>query len=80
MSTGIFGTIGTNTKYRKNGVIKKLATTPLSKFEWIAGLVLYHALIGIISATVISIIAILVFDIKLILNPFSAKKLKRKFF
>ncbi|MAM42028.1 MAG: hypothetical protein CMO13_01620 [Thaumarchaeota archaeon] len=69
MSTGIFGTIGTNTKYRKNGVIKKLATTPLSKFEWIAGLVLYHALIGIISATVISIIAILVFDIKLILNP-----------
>ena len=69
MSTGIFGTIGTNTKYKKNGVIKKLATTPLSKFEWISGLVLYHALIGIISATVISIIAPLGFDIKLILNP-----------
>ena len=23
MSTGVFGTIGTNTKYKKNGVIKK---------------------------------------------------------
>ena len=69
MSTGIFGTIGTNTKYRKNGVIKKLATTPLSKFEWIIGLVLYHMLIGMISTSVILIVAVLVFDINIILNP-----------
>ena len=69
MSTGIFGTIGTNTKYRKNGVIKKLATTPLSKFEWIIGLVLYHAVIGIVSAIVISIVASIVFGIKLIWSP-----------
>nr|AIF12079.1 ABC-type multidrug transport system, permease component (ABC-2.AB.P) [uncultured marine thaumarchaeote KM3_54_F04] len=69
MSTGIFGTIGTNTKYRKNGVIKKLATTPLSKFEWIIGLVLYHMLIGIISTSVILIVAVLVFNINVILNP-----------
>ena len=69
MSTGIFGTIGTNTKYRKNGVIKKLATTPLSKFEWIIGLVLYHMLIGIISTSVILIVAVLVFNINMILNP-----------
>ena len=69
MSTGIFGTIGTNTKYRKNGVIKKLATTPLSKFEWIIGLVLYHAVIGIVSAIVISIVAIIVFGIKLMWSP-----------
>lgn len=69
MSTGVFGTIGTNTKYKKNGVIKKLASTPLSKFEWISGLILYHGLIGIISAIVISIVAILVFNIKIIISP-----------
>ena len=69
MSTGIFGTIGTNTKYRKNGVIKKLATTPLSKFEWIIGLVLYHILIGMISTSVILIVAVLVFSINVVLSP-----------
>ena len=68
MSTGVFGTIGTNTKYRKNGVLKKLATTPISKLEWVIGLVIYHAMICVISSFIITTVGILVFNVDVNIN------------
>lgn len=70
LSTGVFGTIGTNTKYRKNGVLKKLATTPLSKLEWVSGMVFYQAFLGLISAAAITTVGIVVFKVKVIPNVF----------
>jgi predicted acetyltransferase len=29
LTTGVLGTVGTNTQYRNNGILRKLATTPL---------------------------------------------------
>ena len=68
MSTGVFGTIGTNTKYRKNGVLKKLATTPISKLEWVIGLVIYHAMICVIASFIITTVGMLVFNINVNIN------------
>ena len=71
MTTGIFGAIGWNTRNRELGILKKLATTPLSKLEWIVGVVLYELIMAAISTVVILTIGILVFNMKILPNIYS---------
>lgn len=71
MTTGIFGAIGWNTKNRELGILKKLATTPLSKLEWIIGVVLYELVMAAISTVVILALGILVFDMKVLPSIYS---------
>lgn len=71
MTSGIFGAISWNTKNRELGILKKLATTPLSKLEWIIGVVLYEFVMGAISTVVILGIGVLVFDLKVMPNIYS---------
>jgi len=71
MTTGIFGAIGWNTRNRELGILKKLATTPLSKLEWIVGVVLYELVMGAISTVVILTIGVLVFNLKVLPNIYS---------
>lgn len=71
MTTGVFGAIGWNTRNRELGILKKLATTPLSKLEWIIGVVLYELVMGAISTAVILAIGILVFDMKVMPNVYT---------
>jgi ABC-2 type transport system permease protein len=53
LTTGVFGAVNTNGRYRELKIIKKLATTPLSKIEWIMGMVGYQMILATISITVI---------------------------
>src|SRR5207245_8821336 len=39
LTTGVFRAVNTNGMYRELEIIKKLASTPLSKTEWIRGMV-----------------------------------------
>jgi ABC-2 type transport system permease protein len=71
MTTGIFGAIGWNTRNRELGILKKLATTPLSKLEWIVGVVLYELVMGAISTLVILTIGVLAFNLKVLPNIYS---------
>jgi ABC-2 type transport system permease protein len=71
MTTGIFGAIGWNTRNRELGILKKLATTPLTKLEWIIGVVLYELVMAAISTAAILTIGILVFDMKVLPNIYS---------
>lgn len=71
MTTGIFGAIGWNTRNRELGILKKLATTPLSKLEWIVGVVLYELVMGAISTLVILTIGVLVFNLMVLPNIYS---------
>jgi len=71
MTTGIFGAIGWNTRNRELGILKKLATTPLTKLEWIIGVVLYELVMAAISTVVILTIGILVFNMKVLPNIYS---------
>jgi ABC-2 type transport system permease protein len=68
MATGLFGAIETNTKYRTNKVLRKLATTPLSKLEWILGMISYQMVLSFISTGIIILIGIIIFNIKVTLN------------
>lgn len=71
MTTGIFGAIGWNTRNRELGILKKLATTPLSKLEWIVGVVLYELVMGAVSTLVILTIGVLVFNLMVLPNIYS---------
>ena len=71
MTTGIFGAVSLNTEYRSNGVLKKLSTTPISKFEWIVAVQLYQMIISFISVAIIIGIGYLplsMFSVKTTLN------------
>ena len=71
MTTGIFGAIGWNTRNRELGILKKLATTPLTKLEWIIGVVFYELVMAAISTVVILTIGILAFNMKVLPNIYS---------
>lgn len=71
MTTGVFGAIGWNTRNRELGILKKLATTPLSKFEWIMGVILYEVIMAAISTGVILTIGVLVFNLRVLPNIYS---------
>ena len=71
MTTGIFGAIGWNTRNRELGILKKLATTPLSKLEWIIGVILFEVVMSAISTVVILTIGVLIFNIRVLPNIYS---------
>jgi ABC-2 type transport system permease protein len=71
MTTGIFGAIGWNTRNRELGILKKLATTPLSKLEWIIGVVLFEVVMCAISTVVILTVGVLVFDLRVLPSIYS---------
>jgi ABC-2 type transport system permease protein len=71
MTTGIFGAIGWNTRNRELGILKKLATTPLSKLEWIIGVVLFELVMCAISTVVILTVGVLVFDLRVLPSIYS---------
>jgi len=71
MTTGIFGAIGWNTRNRELGILKKLATTPLSKFEWIIGVVLFEMVMCAVSTVAILTVGILVFNLRVLPNIYS---------
>jgi ABC-2 type transport system permease protein len=68
LTTGVLGTVGTNTQYRNNGILRKLATTPLGKSEWIISKMLYQTVVISISATLIIVVAKLVYNVTVVPN------------
>jgi ABC-2 type transport system permease protein len=68
LTTGVLGTVGTNTQYRNNGILRKLATTPLGKSEWIISKMLYQTVVILISAALIIIVAKLVYNVTAVPN------------
>lgn len=71
MTTGIFGAVGWNTRNRELGILKKLATTPLSKFEYIIGVILFELVMCAISTTVILAVGVIVFDVRVLPSIYS---------
>jgi ABC-2 type transport system permease protein len=68
LTNGVLGTVGTNTQYRNNGILRKLATTPLGKSEWIISKMLYQTVVIFISATLIIVVAKLVYNVTVVPN------------
>ncbi|MEM4292895.1 MAG: ABC transporter permease [Thermoplasmata archaeon] len=46
MTNGIIGMTTTVTEYKRNGIVKRLSATPLSKRDWILGCILQQTFLG----------------------------------
>lgn len=71
LTTGVFGAVNTNGRYRELKIIKKLATTPLSKVEWILGMIGYQMILATISITVILLFGWLIFGVTVALSIYT---------
>ena len=61
MQTAIYGSIERNTKYRKDGILRKLLTTPITRTEWILAKMLFMMFLAGITTSLITIIGIILF-------------------
>ena len=69
MQGAIYGSIERNTKYRKDGILRKLLTTPITRTEWILAKMLFMMFLAGITTALITIIGILVFGMTVNITP-----------
>ena len=63
MTSMIYGSIERNTKYRKDGILRKILTMPVTRAEWILSKMLFMLVLSFISTFVILIVGILVWGL-----------------
>ena len=69
MQGAIYGSIERNTKYRKDGILRKLLTTPVTRTEWIFAKMLFMMFLAAITTILITVIGILVFNMTVNITP-----------
>lgn len=67
---GIFGPVNVFPELKKNGVLRRLHTTPLRVWQYFLANVVSQSVIGLVSTALMFAVAILVFDLKLVGNVF----------
>ncbi len=65
---GIFGPINVFPELKKQGILRRLHTTPLKVWQYFLSTMISQALIGLVSLAVMFIVAILVFHLKVVGN------------
>jgi ABC-2 type transport system permease protein len=70
MTSMVYGSIERNTKFRKDGILRKLLTMPVTRYEWIFSKMLFMMFLSFISTFVILIFGILVWGLSIQLNIF----------
>jgi ABC-2 type transport system permease protein len=71
MTNGIIATTTTISEYRRNGQVKRLAATPLSKSSWIMGNVLQQTLLAFLLTGLMIALGWIIFDVTIIPNFYS---------
>ncbi|UCE38434.1 MAG: ABC transporter permease [Thermoplasmata archaeon] len=70
MATSLFGSVTINTELRQKGILRKLATTPITRPEWLMANIMYQLVMAVISTSAILLIGIVVFDLQPHFNLF----------
>ena len=65
---GIFGPINVFPELKKQGILRRLHTTPLKVWQYFLSTMIAQAIIGLVSLAVMFIVAILVFKLKVVGN------------
>lgn len=68
MQLCIYGSIERNTKYRKDGILRKLQTTPITRTEWILAKMLFMLFLSFFSTAIAIIIGILAWGVAFNIN------------
>ena len=70
MTSCIYGSIERNTKYRKDGILRKLLTMPVTRAEWILSKMLFMLFLSFVSTAVILIVGTLIWGVSIKINIF----------
>jgi ABC-2 type transport system permease protein len=70
MQTCIYGSLERNTKYRKDGILRKLLTTPITRSEWLLSKMLFQLFLSFVTAFLIIVIGIGVYGLNIHINAF----------
>jgi ABC-2 type transport system permease protein len=70
MTNSVFGIVETNIRLRKRGILRKLTTTPLTRSEWLMGKMLFMLFTSFLSALVILVVGVVVWDITFNINAY----------
>jgi ABC-2 type transport system permease protein len=70
MTSMVYGSIERNTKFRKDGILRKLLTMPVTRYEWILSKMLFMMFLSFISTFVILVFGIVVWGLSIQLNIF----------
>lgn len=70
MATSLFGSVTINTELRQKGILRKLATTPITRPEWLISNILYQLVMAFFAIVAILLIGIAIFDLRPHINLF----------
>jgi ABC-2 type transport system permease protein len=71
MTSCIYGSIERNTKFRKDGILRKMLTMPITRTDWIFAKMLFMLLLSFISTTVILLFGVLVWELSVNITIFA---------
>lgn len=63
MTNAIMGSIETQAMLKENGILRKIATTPVRRWEWVLSKALYQVVLGFLATAVIVTVGVLFFDV-----------------
>jgi ABC-2 type transport system permease protein len=65
MTSCLSGALNTNAELRQKGILRKLATTPITRTDWLLSNILYQLILAVVSTASILLVAYAVFDVRL---------------
>ena len=68
MQTCVYGSIERNTKFRKDGILRKMLTTPITRTDWILSKMLFQLFLSFVSALLILVVGVLVYGMTVNIN------------
>ena len=71
MANGVIGLTNVGSELRRNGVLKRLSTTPLTRLEWILGNVMSQTVLALVLAAVMLGVGAVVYHVSVLVNAFS---------
>jgi ABC-2 type transport system permease protein len=70
LGSGIFGPINIFPELKKMGILRRLHTTPLRVWQYFMSVMLGNAVVGLMSLAIMFLVAITIFDLKVVGNYF----------
>lgn len=68
MTSSLSGALNMNAELRQKGILRKLATTPITRTEWLLSNILYQLILAVISTVSVLVVAWAVYDVRLEIN------------
>lgn len=64
MTNALMGTLEVSAKLRRSGILRKIATTPIRKWEWVLAKVAYQVVMAVISSTIVILVGVFGFGVE----------------